>query len=138
VSIFYLPDVPDWAVAQDMTVYTNPLLTEPRYRPGLEGVAASLPRLAEVASGRDWQTLSSVLGDMATCLGIEAAEVPHRDQDFGPVSVLYFELEDAVQAGRRQEAHEVLLDMLKAMGLVKKARAPRPLKQHPRTLALAG
>jgi hypothetical protein len=30
--------------------------------------------------------------------------VPHRDPDFGTVSILFSELEDAVQAGRQQEA----------------------------------
>jgi hypothetical protein len=138
MSLHYLPGVPDWAIAQEMTVYTNPLLTEPRYRPGLEGVAASLPRLEVAVARGDWQSTASALGDMAACLDIEAAEVPHRDPDFGSVSILLGELVDAAQAGRQQEAREVLLDMLKAMRLTKKPRTPRPRKQHPRTLTLAG
>src|SRR6516165_7682840 len=81
MSLYYLPRVSDWTIPEGMTVFVNPLLTDSRYRPGLEGVAASMIRLSSVAGGRDWQSISSVLGDMAFCLGIEAAEVPHCEPD---------------------------------------------------------
>jgi hypothetical protein len=125
MSVLYLPGVPDWAIAQEMTVYTNPLWTEIRYRPGLEGLAASLPRLEVAVARRDWQSTASAFGDMAACLGIEAANVPLRDPDFGSVSVLLGDLEDAVQAGPEPEAREILRDMLEAMGLTRTPRANR-------------
>jgi hypothetical protein len=113
-----------------MTLFANPLLTDGRYTRGLEGVAASLPRLLSVVGGRDRQTLTSVLGDMAFCLDIEAAEAPHCEPDDDALCNLFDELEDAVQAGREPKVRKILRKMLEAMGLTKNARTPRPRKQN--------
>lgn len=122
MSVYLLPGVPDAVISKEMTVFVNPLETEAQYQSGLHGVAASLPRLA-AALGRDWQSISSALGDMAMCLDMEAADIPLRDPDFDSASDLYEKLYVAVHAGREQQVRHILRRMLAAMGLTKRAHA---------------
>jgi hypothetical protein len=118
MSVFVAPGLPDHLAAQalGMPVYKNPVHTEPRYRPGLRGVRASLLRLDSVCSGH-WEPLCSVLGDMAACLGIDADEVPSGPVQTSAVCGLRYQLNRAVLNRDLIATRDTLIRMLKVMKL---------------------
>ena len=115
MTFMILHGVPDEALLGELSVYIDPLKTEPRYQPGISGVAASLIRLESVIYGSDWQSISSVLGDMAMCLSIKCCDFPRRHGiDSQELQSLFCDLESAVIADDEPHVKSLLCKMLRA------------------------
>jgi hypothetical protein len=117
MSITVLRGVPDRVAARRLTVIKNPLLTDRCYCPELDQVDARLEELEEACGDADCQKLSSVLNDMAECLGFPAHDEPTSEPDFGSVSRLFPELEDEVLAGDIMLVEDIVVEMLEAARL---------------------
>lgn len=114
-------------ILDEMTIYLDPLKTEPRYKPGIYGVAASIGRLEYEIYRSDWQTLSSVLGDMALCLNINCHDVLDGDRfpSWG-LQVLFRQLKVAVVATDLKSTRLVLRRMLELAGMLEQAGPLKP------------
>lgn len=118
MTIAFLHGVPDEALLTEMSVFVDPLKTAPRYQPGINGVAASLIRLESVIYGSDWQSISSVLGDMAMCMNIKCRDFPFLARfSSRELESLYREFEEAVDGRDECLVRSLLGDMLHAAGL---------------------
>lgn len=116
-----LPGVPDEALLHEMTVYVDPLKTEARYQPGVKGVAASLISLECVVFGSDWQSISSVLGDMAMCMQIKCLDVPKFERfEPGELQSLFSDLERALDDSNERLVRSLIAKMLRAAGLTQR------------------
>lgn len=94
MSLLRFKGISDAALANEMTVFLDPLKTDSRHQPGVSGVAVSLMILSCVS---DWMTICSILGDMAMCIDIDCRDIPNEDSfDLRSVESLIDELEEAV------------------------------------------
>jgi hypothetical protein len=117
MSVFYIPGVPDHVAARTMTVFDDPVRTEARYQPGLDGVEAALIRLNIAFDAGDVNWVRSILADMAWCLGIDADSFPRHPVSFWDAVHIVPDLEEAVLAGDLEEAMNCLFDMTHFMGM---------------------
>ena len=97
-----------------MTIFRHPLETEPQYKPGVRGVAASLNKLEDAVFNARWEPICSVLGDMAKCMNIKCHFHRFgRRSHFGILESLFSELEEAVNAKDEVSVRSLLVEMLK-------------------------
>lgn len=103
-------------VVPGFQVYHHPVRTEPRYRPGLIGVKASLGRLAEAIAEWDELAVASILADIAACLGWKVSDFPGSCAILGFAASHFDDLKDAVCSSDNAAVREALAGMLRAMG----------------------
>lgn len=123
MSLYYVPGIPDEALVNEMTVFLDPLKTDPRYQPGVDGVSASLFSL-NWASRQE--SFCSILGDMAMCMNIPCRDLPKKIEHFDSevVRSLIGELEEAVHAYDEGAVYGLLRKMLRAAGLLERKNRP--------------
>ncbi|QDT50491.1 hypothetical protein Pan258_45690 [Symmachiella dynata] len=118
MSVFYALQFLDEALVNEMTVFVDPLKTEPQYKPGLRGVAASLNKLEDAVFDAKWESICSVLGDMAMCLDIKCCDCPNGVYfDFAWLQSIFGDLEEAVNANDEASVRSILREMLLAADL---------------------
>ena len=105
----------------ELTIFEDPCRTEARYRRGLVGVRASLPRLTLAFREQDYPTACDVLGDMAACLGIEVPPYPEFPRNVARAAET-FEL--LFRVSNKVSVRNVLIEVIEEMGLAWTVRKP--------------